>query len=181
MWQFIKDNPFIVGALTGSLAAYLLGLLVSHWRREKLRLVFSVISSTIVERGQPVRVRASLPGSTRCLLSQGSIDLSLRYKNRDIESLHSHTVALKNIGNRPLTKQTVRIELPNGGEIAAHELDMPRGATCTTSTEGKGTLLIICDLLNPGEILIVGVVVVDSPERELAVTARGENLVCEQI
>ena len=42
MFDFIQANPFVVGALTGSLAAYLLGLLVSYWRREKRWLGYSV-------------------------------------------------------------------------------------------------------------------------------------------
>lgn len=161
MWQFLKDNPFVVGAFTGSLAAYLLGLLVSYWRREKRWLGFSVTSRMIVEKGHP--------------------DLSLRYKNRDIERLHSHAVAIRNIGNRPLTKQVVRVELPKGGEIVSHELDKPRGADFTTTTLDNRTLVVVCDLLNPGEIFILGLTVVDSPDGELAVTARGENLVCKQI
>lgn len=161
MWEFLKDNAFVVGAFTGSLAAYLLGLLVSYWRREKRWLGFSVTSRMIVEKGHP--------------------DLSLRYKNRDIERLHSHAVAIRNIGNRPLTKQIVRVELPRGGEIVSHELDKPRGADFTTSTLDNRTLVVDCDLLNPGEIFIVGLTVVDSPDGELAVTARGENLVCKQI
>jgi hypothetical protein len=161
MWQFIKNNSFVIGALTGSVAAYLLGLLVGYWRREKRWVGFSVTSRMIVERGHP--------------------DLSLKYKDRAIERLHSHTVTIRNIGNRPLTKQPVRIESAQGGELVAYELDKPRGANFEAAKSDDQTLLVNCDLLNPGEVFIVGLTVVNSPDGELAVTARGENLVCKQI
>src|SRR5205809_5330701 len=88
--DFLRQNAFIVGALSGSLAAYLLGLLVSYWRREKKWLGFSVTSRMIVEKGHP--------------------DLALTYKSRNIERLDSHAISVRNIGNRSLTKQPIRIE-----------------------------------------------------------------------
>jgi hypothetical protein len=30
--EFLRQNAFIVGALSGSVAAYLLGLIVTYWR-----------------------------------------------------------------------------------------------------------------------------------------------------
>jgi hypothetical protein len=72
--DFLRQNGFIIGALSGSMAAYLLGLLVSHLRREKKWLGFSVTSRMIVEKGHP--------------------DLSLTYKGRGIERLHSHAISV---------------------------------------------------------------------------------------
>lgn len=161
MLQFLHENTFIVGALSGSVAAYLLGLLISYWRREKKWLGFSITSRMIVEKGHP--------------------DLALTYKGRNIERLHSHAVTIRNIGNRALTKQPVRIETTGGSEIVAHELELPSGAAYSTSLPDSNTLLIDCDLLNPGEAFIIGLTVIDSKDGQVKATARGENLVCKQI
>lgn len=161
MLQFLRENAFIVGALSGSLAAYLLGLLITYWRREKKWLGFSITSRMIVEKGHP--------------------DLALTYKGRNIERLHSHAVTVRNIGNRALTKQPVRIDTAGGGEIVAHELEQPSGATFSTDSPDPTALIIDCDLLNPGEVFIVGLTVVDSPDGRVSATARGENLICKEI
>ena len=159
--DFLRQNAFVVGALSGSLAAYLLGLLVSYLRREKRWLGFSVTSRLIVEKGHP--------------------DLALTYKGRSIERLHSHAISVRNIGNRALTKQPIRIEAGGGGEIVAHEVERPSGANYTTSAPDGKTLVVDCDLLNPGEAFVVGVTVVDSQGGEVAASARGEGLVCKQL
>lgn len=159
--DFLRQNAFLVGALSGSLAAYLLGLLVSYWRREKKWLGFSVTSRMIVEKGHP--------------------DLSLTYKGRNIERLHSHAVSVRNIGNRALTKQPIRIEAGGGGEIVAHEVERPAGAEFTARTPNANTLIVDCDLLNPGEAFVVGVTVVDSQDGVVSATARGEGLICKQL
>lgn len=159
--DFLRQNGFIVGALSGSMAAYLLGLLVSHLRREKKWLGFSVTSRMIVEKGHP--------------------DLALTYKGRGIERLHSHAISVRNIGNRALTKQPIRIETSDGGEIVAHEVERPVGAEFTAITPDAKTLIVDCDLLNPGEAFVVGVTVVDSQDGKVSATARGEGLVCKQL
>ena len=97
MWQFIRENSFIVGALTGAVGAFLLKLLVDHLQREKKWIGYSVNSRGIVERGNP--------------------NLAITYKNREINRLSSHSVLLRNIGNRPLKELPVRITLSSGGEI----------------------------------------------------------------
>jgi hypothetical protein len=97
MWQFLKDNSFVAGALSGSLAAYLLGLLVSHLRREKRWLGYSIESRNIVKAGDS--------------------RISMKFENRDIRRLDSHTVIIRNIGNRPLAKVPVRIVASEGVEI----------------------------------------------------------------
>lgn len=161
MWEFLKANPFVVGALTGSLAAYLMGLVISHIRREKRWLGYSVGSRNIVPRGHS--------------------KLAIKYDGRDIARLDSHTVILRNIGNRPLVNLPVRIECVDGGEIVEHELRGPDGAACAATADGPGKLSITPDLLNPGEVTTVGLTVADSKEGELKVIARGELLEVKEI
>ena len=104
--EFLRQNAFVGGALSGSVAAYLLGLLVSYWRREKNWRGFSVTSGMIVEKGHP--------------------DLAFTYKGRTIERLHSPAISVRNIGNRALTRQPIRVEASVNGEIVAHEVVLHR-------------------------------------------------------
>ena len=159
--DFLRQNQYIVGLLSGSMATYLLGLLVSHLRREKKWLGFSVTSRMIVEKGHP--------------------DLALTYKGRSIERLHSHAISVRNIGNRALMKQPIRFEASDAGEIVGHEVERPVGAEFTAITPDAKTLIVDCDLLNPGEAFVVGLTVVDSPDGKVTATARGEGLVCKQL
>lgn len=161
MWEFIKANPFIVGALSGSLAAYLLGLLVSHLRREKRWLGYSVGSRNIVQRGHS--------------------KLDIKYDGRDIVRLDSHTVIVRNIGNRPLVQVPIRIECGAGGAIVDGELHAPDGATCRAVADGTGQVVVTTDLLNPGEVVTIGLTVADATATEIKVIARGELLQVKQI
>jgi hypothetical protein len=161
MWQFVKDNPFLVGAFTGSLAAYLLGLLVAHVKREKIWLGFSIVSRNIARRGHG--------------------RLSMHYDNREIQRLDSHTVWLRNIGNRALKNLPVAIESPNG-EIVEHVVEAPDGAKFKTELL-KGRLVVTCDLLNQGEFARVGLLVIDAEGKRpgVKVVARAENLRVKEI
>ena len=161
MWDFLKDNPFLVGALSGSLAAYLLGLLVSHLRREKRWLGYSVSSRNIVQ--------------------QGHSKLSMMYDGKQIVRLDSHTVAIRNIGNRPLLKLPVQIHSQGGGEIVEHELHAPEGASCSATPDGAGKVIVSTDLLNPGEVVTIGLTVADSMDGKVNVIARGELLEVKEI
>ncbi len=161
MWDFLKANQFVVGALSGSLAAYLLGLLISHWRREKRWLGYSIYSRNIVK--------------------QGHSNLSMLYEEKKISRLDSHTVTIRNIGNRPLVNVPVQIQSRNGGAIVEHELHMPEGASYSATPDSTGKIVITADLLNPGEVLTVGLTVVDSKDGEISVIARGELLEVKEI
>jgi hypothetical protein len=161
MWDFLKANPFVVGALSGSLAAYLLGLLVSYLRRDKRWLGYSVSSRNIVHRGHT--------------------KLAMKYDGRDIVRLDSHTIVLRNIGNRPLIQQPVRVECVGGGEIVELALHAPDGAACTPQYDGLGALVVTADLLNPGEVVTIGLTVADASVGDIKVVARGELLQVKQI
>lgn len=103
----------------------------------------------------------------------------MKYDDREIKRLDSHGIVLRNIGNRPLTNLPVRIESLQG-EIVEHELMPPEGANFTQTFE-NGLLLIICDLLNPGEVATVGLTVADSDDGIIKVIARAQNLQIKEI
>lgn len=156
MWEFIRQNQFIVGALSGSLAAYLLGLLVSHYRREKRWLGYSVSSRNVVRSGPK--------------------KLSLTYDGQSIDRLDSHTVVFRNIGNRALKSLPVRIRPPANGRVLDWELDAPPGAEFEAKLAGDG-LIVTIDLLNPGEAFGLGFSVADAGSLEgVDVVARAEFL-----
>ena len=161
MWEFLRQNQFVVGALSGSLAAYLLGLLVSHLKREKKWLGYTVGSRNIVKRGHS--------------------SLSLKFQNSDIERLDSHVVVLRNIGNRPLVKLPVRIDCPGAKSIVEHEVKCPDGSEIQTTLEKPHLLVVDLDLLNPEEAIEVGLTVVDSSEAQVQVVARAENLLLKEM
>ena len=81
MWDFIQQNSFVVGALSGGLAAHLLSLLINFFTREKKKKGYSIASRFIVEKGHK--------------------DLVIHYKGQEIERLLSHQVIIRNTGNRP--------------------------------------------------------------------------------
>jgi len=141
VWEFIKEYQFLVGAATGSLASYLLGLVVSHIRREKRWLGFSVVSRNIVHEGPK--------------------KLTLTYAGATINRLDSHTVSFRNIGNRPLKALPVKIECKNGGCVLDYELSAPAG-TEFGATSTSDCVFLTIDLLNPGEVFSVGLTIADA-------------------
>jgi hypothetical protein len=161
MWKFLKDNPFVVGAVTGSLAAYLLGLLVSHFRREKRWLGYQVTSRTIVQKGHS--------------------KVSMKFDGSDIVRLDSHTVHVRNIGNRALVELPVRLKCGNEGRIVEYEIRVPDGATFKANVENDRDLVVAVDLLNPGEAFVVGLTAADAPGGTVDVVARGEYLELREI
>jgi hypothetical protein len=160
--QFLRENSFIVGALSGSMAAYLLGLLISFLRREKRRLVYSVESRSIVKVGDS--------------------RISIKFENRDIQRLDSHIVIIRNIGNRALTALPIQIVLKDSGQIVEYEVLPPDGANYQVQQLTSGQINLICDLLNPGEAAGVGLTVADSTDDgEVRVLARAEGLTVRRI
>ncbi|WP_143450107.1 hypothetical protein [Janthinobacterium sp. BJB304] len=141
MWALIKEYQFLVGAATGSLASYLLGLVVSHVRREKRWLGFSVVSRNIIQAGPQ--------------------KLTLTYAGAAIKRMDSHTVSFRNIGNRPLKDLPVRIVCINGGSVLDYELSAPAG-TEFGATSASDYVSLTIDLLNPGEVFSVGLTVADA-------------------
>lgn len=155
MWEVVQENPFVVGALSGSLAAYVLSLIVSYLRREKRWLGYQISYRNIVESGPS--------------------KLEVMYDGRKIERLDSQSVQLRNIGNRPLCDQRVQISCKRG-EIVECELDLPDGARAPVHAPAAQLRIVEFDLLNPGEALNIGVTVVDGLDEPVSVVARGEFL-----
>jgi hypothetical protein len=150
--EFFKDYGFVVGALSGSLAAYLLGLLVTHLRREKRWLGWAVNGRRIVSSERP--------------------DITISFKGQPIAALDSHTVTLRNIGNRPLTDLPVRIIADREARILEQETKAPAGIHITTTFYSDHELHLIIDLLNPKEGVSVDLTVSDAQSRQLQVLAR---------
>jgi hypothetical protein len=161
MWDFLRANPFVVGALSGSLAAYLLGLLVSHLRRDKRWLGYSVNSRNIVQRGHS--------------------KLAIQYDGKSIARLDSHAIVLRNIGNKPLVQLPVRIEALGDGAVVESEVHGPEGAKCPSVVDGTAAIVVTSDLLNPGEVVTIGLTVADASRSEVKVVARGELLQVKEI
>jgi hypothetical protein len=154
--EFFKEYGFVVGALTGSLAAYLLGLLVSHFRREKRWLGFSIDSRNIV------RAEHS--------------DLSISFKGHPIAGLDSHTVLLRNVGNRPLTRIPVKIVADQTAMILEQKMRCPDGIDITGGACGGSEILFGIDLLNQKETVRFDLTVSDSLTGELNMISRMEGV-----
>jgi len=162
MWDFFRQNPFVVGALSGSLAAYVLGLLIAHLRREKKWLGYSREMRTIVDKGHP--------------------HLSIKYNDNVIERLDSHTVLVRNIGNRPLSKLDLRFDCGGNSKILEREVQAPDGAAFDHRLgNNDSSVTVAADLLNPGEFFTVGLTVADSTGEDIKVIARAENLILKEI
>src|SRR3954471_12534180 len=157
--DFLQKFPFLVGAITGSVPAYLLGLLVSHIRREKRWLGYSVTSRNIIKADHS--------------------NINVSYGGKPIRRLDSHVVLARNIGNRPLTLLPVRIE--TSGQIVNYEVQAPRGEKYSVDPEPADAIVVTPQLLNPGEALEVGLTVADGWSEEVSVIARGEMLQVKKI
>lgn len=153
MWEFFKQYPFIIGAFSGSLAAYLLGLIVTYLRRDKRWIGYSI--------------------ENRNVAMKGHTKLKMKFEDRDIERLDSHSVVLSNIGNMALTKQLVTIELD--GEIVEATIKGPAGCKIAEDRK-KSTLGLTPDLLNPKERVEIEITSADTSRGDLRVVARGEYL-----
>lgn len=161
MWQFIKDNQFLVGAATGSLAAFLLNLMVSYWRRDKRWLGYSVTSRNVVQSGPQ--------------------KLSLTYDGKKITRLDSHTVIFRNIGNRPLGGLPIRLQCADSGTVLDYELSTPDGAAFKSLSDPT-CITVTVDLLNPGETFSIGLTIADSSQTSSPkIIARAELLELREI
>jgi hypothetical protein len=156
-----QTSPFLIGALTGSVPSYLLGLLVGWLRRERLLLGFAITSSHAVKKGLQ--------------------NLHAIYDRMPVSGLDSHEIVLQNIGNRPLTHLPVRIQSEPGSKIVAVEIQPPHGAAPAHESSNDCTAIVKIDLLNPRESLIVRLTVANASALTLAVTARAENLSVRRI
>lgn len=161
MIEFLKTYPFIVGALTGSLAVYLLNLLVSYLRRDKRWLGYSVTSRNVVNANHS--------------------KVKMEFEGKEIKRLDSHSISFRNIGNRPLVNLPVKIHLVGSGSIFESDLNPPEGADFKFNNNETDCLSLEIDLLNPGEPFSLGFTVADSDTNEIKVIARSEYLELREI
>lgn len=161
VWEFMQQNSFLVGAVTGSLATFILGEIVKYYRREKKTLGYSISSRKIIERGDR--------------------DIEIRYKNQEINNIFSNQVTIRNIGNRALKDLPIKIGCDNG-KILENELSSPEGANYTISNQDNDKSIIInCDLINKGESFHFGFTSINVESEKISVIARGENLTLKEI
>ncbi len=156
MLELLRQNQFIAGLLGGSVAAYLLGLVVAWLRREKKVLGYSATSRTISVTDLP--------------------DLKIQYRKTPTPYLHSHSIVISNVGNRPLRGFPLRIECADDGYIYGSEVSAPAGETFDKVIEDSNYITINCGLLNVGESFTVGLTVLHTPNPDIKITARQENL-----
>jgi len=161
MLEFFRQNQFAAGLLGGSVAAYLLGLFVTWLRREKKVLGYSVSSRTIAVTDLP--------------------DLSIAYRGTATPYLHSHSIVISNVGNRALRGFPVRIECAPDGYIYGSEISAPAGEAFEKVIEDPDYITINCGLLNVGESFTVGFTVLHTPNPEIRISARQENLTVRAI
>lgn len=160
-WEFFQQNQFIVGALTGSLAAFLLGLGIEYYQREKKSLGYSIASRKIVDRGDK--------------------NLEIKYKDHLIDNFYSHQVTVRNIGNRALKDIPIRISCDRG-IIVESELSTPVGSDYKKENiDNDRTILVNCDLINRGEAFLVGLTTMNTNSESISVAARSENLTLKEI
>lgn len=161
MVNFLRNNSYIVVALSGAVAATILNFVISYFRRERKILGFKTISRKIVEKKNK--------------------ELEITYKGQAIERLFSHQVNLNNIGNRALKDFPIRISCDDG-QIVEFDTSFPAGANFQVELEpSKQTLVIHCDLLNCGEDFNVGLTVIDSKSKKISIIARAEDLKCKEM
>lgn len=174
--QFLKDYSFLIGALTGSVAAFFLNLFVNYIKRERKILGYSVVSRKIIEGGQK--------------------DLEIRYKEKPIKRLYSHQVTIRNVGNRALKDLPVKIKFDD--TFIDPELTQPDGAEFTMTTTNDKEIIVSCDLLERNENFKIGFTsIVEAEEKEpkesseyirsildtprITVIARVEDLECRDL
>jgi hypothetical protein len=156
MAEFLRDYGVLIAFAGGSLTAYLAQLIVSHFRRVKRWLGYSVTSRNIVEADHS--------------------EISVRYREEEIARLDSHGILLRNVGNVALSNIPVRIKSGSNSRILDSELSGPEGAEVIQTMVSQSELTVTCDLLNPGEAVSVGLTIADGDDGELRIFARSEGL-----
>ena len=161
IWQFIEKNNFIIGALTGSLAAYLLGLVVNYFKRKKKIITYSIENHIIAESGHK--------------------ELKIEYKGQLIERLYSHQAIIINDGNRPLKNIQIQITCDGGTFVEEKIIKSPRGVNYVTSRENQDEKIVIkCDLINKSETFTVGLTSINGKSENIYIVTREENLICKE-
>lgn len=155
MWDFLSANQFLVGALTGSVAAFFLSLIHGHLKRERKLISYSITSRSVAEKG--------------------SGDLEVTYRGQKILRLDSHSIVFTNSGNRALTSFPLIVDFGEGAQAVDIEIKGPAGVKFLARLDGTEVATNV-DLLNCGEAVTFGLNVIDGNLDRISVAARAENL-----
>ncbi len=158
--DFLKQYGSMISAATGSVAAFFLGLLVNHLRRERCTLVYETTS-----------LNAALRGFTK---------LTMRYEDRDIARLDSHVVVFTHTGNRSLVDISAKIFPLGKGK--AHEIECVYPPREDTWAKAQDTEVVVpIRLLKPGEQIKISLVTTDSEGGVVKVICREPKVHFEQL
>ncbi len=163
MLDFLRENGFILGALTGGLAGAVFKTIFDHLQREKKNLLFIV--------------------NSRMVLGRNRLKEEIRYKDEPVESLCSHEVIVHNRGNRGLKEIPIKIMCESGRFVGVPEIIKgPKGAKYQSITEDDNkTAVVKYDLLKKGEEFEISLIAVDSVDSQIMVVARVDEVNEKQI
>lgn len=155
MLDFMKEYGSLFAFVGGSLSAYLLGLIVAHFRREKRWLGFNIDKQTIVSAENP--------------------NLTVQFNGHSINKLDSYKILISNIGNRSLIAIPVRLIASIDARILERNVEVPEGATASFVDSGDNEVCVTVDLLNVNEHAIVSLIVAN-PTSDLKLISRVDGL-----
>jgi len=146
--------------LGGGLLVFVGEQIISHLRRTRKILSFTVETQTIAEKSHA--------------------DLKLQYKGIEVERVYLQKITLRNAGNTAIASFPVYIQPPPAkGIFFSITTDKP-GIHCDVLIE-EGPCAFKCDLLNPGDTVTVDLTLIDAEHVATSVDARSENLVVKEI
>lgn len=161
MVEFLRDYGTIISALTGGLAGYVLNIIVTHMKRKRKVLGYSIITQSIAKSSRP--------------------DLKILWGERPLSSVDAVLLTLRNIGNQPLVHIPVRVETEAGSEILETADTGPLGVEVTPIHESENSHIFTIDLLNPGEVLSLALTVANAGGGLVQLSARAEFLQVREV
>lgn len=161
MLDFLRENQFLVGALSGSLAAYLLGLFVNYLKRQKKWLGYAVESSVVID--------ANIP------------DASLVFKGKHATSVCTHQIIIKNIGNVALKNIPCNIAIKDPGKIIDFDYRAPPGLKFDILKENENSLNFEIALLNKAESIVIRITDVNNRDLSIEFLSRQEDMELKSI
>ncbi len=160
MWDFLRENGFIMSALAGGLAGAIFTFLVDYLRRQKKRLLFIVNSRKVIERNYP--------------------EIDVHYEGEAVQRIYSHEVIVRNEGIQRLKAILIKIKCNSGKFIELLTkpvtiMSHSAGTKYKLEDDGK-TVVVKFDVLMPNEALKISLIAVDSVDSQIVVEAQGEDL-----
>jgi len=150
----------VITFLGGGLLVFILEQMIKYFRREKRVLGYAVDSRVLAEKSHQ--------------------DLKITFKGMDVEKVFSHNIILKNIGNSCLKEFAVFI-IGTGGKYYFSNILPSKPSIIWKRIEDPQHLAFTVSLLNPGEEVLIELVILDSLNKIITVDARAELLSVKNI